>query len=154
MPTTMFLPDVNVLIYAHRSDSPEHVAYANWLRRVVEGVEPFAMSEVVMSGFLRIVTNQRIFRDATPPAVAMQFLDEVCRRPGCRPVRPGGRHWQIFSDLMAATQATGPLVADIYHAAVAIEHGCEWVTNDADFARIPGLRWRHPLAVATGKHGT
>jgi predicted nucleic acid-binding protein len=29
--------------------------------------------------------------------------------------------------------------------AVAIEHGCEFVSTDRDFRRFPGLRWRHPL---------
>jgi predicted nucleic acid-binding protein len=70
----------------------------------------------------------------------------ITGHPGCRLVRPGPRHWGIFRELCAKTKAGGAFVADVYHAAVAIEHGCEWVSNDADFARIPGLRWRHPLA--------
>ena len=143
----MFLPDVNILVYAHRLDAPEHAAYVKWLEALATAHEPFAMSELVMSGFLRLVTNPRIFAVPTPPALAMEFLDELTSRPGCRQVRPGPRHWEIFRELCAKTQATGALVADAFHAALAIEHGCEWVTSDADFARIPGLRWRHPLAL-------
>jgi predicted nucleic acid-binding protein len=60
-------------------------------------------------------------------------------------VRPGPRHWEIFVDLCRAGRATGKLVPDAFHAAVAIEHGCEWVTTDADFSRFPGFRWSHPL---------
>jgi toxin-antitoxin system PIN domain toxin len=143
----MLLPDVNVLVYAHRLDSPEHSAYARWLGNLVTGHEPFAMSELVMSGFQRLVTNRRVFAVPTPPSTAMEFLDQITARPGCRQVRPGPRHWEIFRDLCTKTQASGALVADVYHAALAIEHGCEWVTSDGDFARIPGLRWRHPLAL-------
>jgi predicted nucleic acid-binding protein len=58
---------------------------------------------------------------------------------------PGDRHWQIFSDLCRTSHAKGNLVADAYHTALAIEHGCEWITADRDFARFKGLRWRHPL---------
>lgn len=144
----MLLPDVNVLIYAHREDARDHGVYADWLRRLAEAIEPFAISELVLGGFLRIVTNPRAFRNPTPWEAALSFVDEIVARPVCRLVRPGPRHWAIFRDLYANTHATGSFVADLQHAAVAIEHGCEWVTNDSDFARIPGLRWRHPLKPA------
>ena len=61
----MILPDINVLIYAHREDSPEHAVYAEWLRRLVAGPEPFALSSHTLAGFLRIVTNRRIFKPPT-----------------------------------------------------------------------------------------
>jgi toxin-antitoxin system PIN domain toxin len=144
----MLIPDVNVLVYAHRLDSPEHGAYAGWLQRLARGVEPFALSELVLSGFLRLVTNPRVFRQPTPIERALDFVDQLCTRPTARLVRPGSQHWNIFTDLCRQTGGRGAFLADLYHAAVAIEHGCEWVTADADFARIPGLRWRHPLAPA------
>jgi toxin-antitoxin system PIN domain toxin len=141
----MLCPDVNVLIYAHRTDSPEHVAYARWLTQVATGVEPFAMSELCMVGFVRIVTNPRAFRQPTSPQRALDFLERITARSHCRRVRPGDNHFEIFQALVRETGATGPFVADLQHAAVAIEHGLEWVTNDGDFARVPGLRTRHPL---------
>ncbi len=147
----MLLPDVNVLIYAHRKDAEEHSSYASWLRRLVDGPEPFAMSELVLVGFLRIVTNARAFRAPTPPEVALAFIDEIRGRNGCRLVRPGDRHFEIFRSLYRATGATGSRIADLQHAAVAIEHGCEWITCDADFARIPDLRWRHPLQTSASR---
>src|SRR6266567_3702787 len=61
----MQLPDVNVLIYAHREDAAEHDRYAAWLLALTAADEPFALSEVVLAGFLRIVTNPKIF---DPPA--------------------------------------------------------------------------------------
>ena len=147
----MLIPDVNVLVYAHRADSPDHTGYAEWLQRIALGPEPFALSELVLAGFLRVVTNPRAFREPTPTATALEFVDQLTARSNARLVGPGPRHWSIFNQLYRDTAARGAFVADVYHAAVAIEHGCEWVTNDADFARIPGLRWRHPLHPSPGQ---
>jgi len=142
----MTLTDVNVLIYAHREESPEHRRYADFLTSLVTGVEPFGMSELVLHGFVRIVTNSRIFPEPTPTDVALEFAAALLRRPNCVPVRPGPRHWEIFDALCRDSRARGKLVADAYHAALALEHGCEWLSTDGDFARFPRLRWRHPLA--------
>ena len=140
----MQLPDVNVLIYAHREDGPEHVRYAAWLRALVEANEPFAVAEVVLAGFLRIVTNGRIFDPPTPMKTAIGFCEHLVEWPRAVLVAPSRRHWDLFVALCADIQ--GPLVSDAYVAALAIEHGCELVTTDSDFARFKGLRWRHPLS--------
>ena len=141
----MQLPDVNVLIYAHREDAPEHDRYAAWLRSLTDGAEPFALSEVVLASFLRIVTNPRIFDPPTPMETAVAFCQRLVDWPRAVLVAPTRRHWDVFVGLCASIQ--GPLVTDAYLAALAIEHGCELVTTDSDFARFQGLRWRHPLAV-------
>ena len=142
----MILPDVNVLIYAHRRESPEHAAFADWLRVLVERPEPFACSELVLSGVVRIVTNPRVFRDPTPLETALTFCENLLHRPNCTPIRPGPRHWAIFAELCRTARASAKLVADAYHAALAIEHGCSFATTDGDFARFSNLRWFHPLA--------
>ncbi len=142
----MVLPDFNALIYAHRVDAPEHELYADWLRAVTGSQAPFALAEVILAGFLRIVTNHRIFDPATPMDVAIAFCERLVAHPRAVLVAPGRRHWDIFVGL--CREIRGPLVTDAYLAALAIEHGCELVTADSDFARFPGLRWRHPLAPA------
>lgn len=142
----MILCDVNVLVYAHREDaSPEHDAYASWLTAMAIGPADFGLSEAVMSGFVRIVTNPRIFKDPTPPKLALQFCGELRKRPQAKILRPGSRNWEIFESLCRQTDARGKLVADAWHAALAIECGCEWITTDSDFSRFSGLKWRHPL---------
>jgi uncharacterized protein len=140
----MQLPDVNVLIYAHREDAPEHERHAGWLQALTTSDEPFALSDVVLSGFLRIVTNPRIFDPATPMDTALAFCQRLVDWPRASLITPSRRHWELFTGL--CRDIKGPLVADAYIAALAIEHGCELVTTDSDFARFPGLRWRHPLA--------
>lgn len=140
------MPDVNVLVLAHRRDAPDHPAYADALVRLCESPEPFGVSELVLSGFLRVVTHRGAFKTPTPLATAMEFVDELVGHPNARLLRPGLEHFTLFEQLLRASGATGKLVADAYHAALALEHGCEWVTADGDFQRFPGLRVRHPLA--------
>lgn len=140
----MQMPDVNILVYAHREESSHHARYANWLKELATGIEPFAMSEPVMQGFVRIVTNRRIFAPPSTPAQAFQFLDALTARSNCTLLRPGGRHGSIFRQLCEGGGLQGKLLADAAHAALAIETGCEWVSADTDFARFaPLLRWRH-----------
>jgi uncharacterized protein len=141
----VILPDVNVLVYAFRSDLPEHEAHRSWLLRTLESESRFAVSELVMSGFVRVVTNARVFVRPDPLEDALAFVEAIRTRQNCTTVRPGARHWPIFVRLCREALAKGPLVADAYHAALAIEAGCEWITTDRDFARFPGLRWRPPV---------
>lgn len=140
------MPDVNLLLYAHHAAMPEHRRYAEVLERLVESEEPYALSEVVLSGFIRISTMPGVMLAPTPLELALDFTDELINRPNARMLRPGLEHWGIFTRLLRQSRASGKLVADAYHAALAIEHGCEWLTADADFSRFTGLRWRHPLA--------
>ncbi len=142
----MFLPDVNVLIFAHRTDScADHAAYAQWLTDLANGYEPFALSSLAIVGVVRITTNPRIFRKPSTLDEVFAFIGELTTRPNARLVHPGPHHIEIFEDLCRRSGAAGKLVADAHHAAVAIEHGCTFVTTDSDFDRFPGLRWQHPL---------
>lgn len=141
----MILPDVNVLVYAHRSDAERHADYRRWLERVLGGATAFGVSDLVLSGFLRVVTHPRVFRDPTPVADAVSFIQLVRSSENAVPVTPGPRHWSLFLDLCERVQARGNLVPDAYLAALAIEAGAEWITTDRDFTRFPELRTRHPL---------
>ncbi len=145
----MLLPDVNVLIYAHMEDSTiDHAEYASWVTRLATGSEPFALSVLVLAGFIRIVTNPRIFNPPSNLDRSFAFVSSLVERPKARLVGPGPEHLDIFERLCRESGASGKLVADAQHAAVAIEHGCTMVSTDSDFNRFPGLRWRHPLRPA------
>ena len=123
-----------------------HAAYREWLGEAVRSDEAFGVSELVLSGFVRIVTHPRVFSPPEPVESALAFADAVRGVPNAVKVAPGERHWAIFERLCREADARGNLVPDAYLAALAIESGCEWVTTDRDYARFPGLRWRHPLA--------
>lgn len=141
----MLLVDVNVLVYAHREELAEHKDLRAWLQGLLAGDEAYGMSDLVLSGFLRVVTNPRVFNVPTPLDIALEFTDRVRSQENCVPIAPGPRHWTIFTSLCRAAGAKGNLVPDAYLAALAIESGSEWITTDRDFSRFPGLRWRHPL---------
>lgn len=141
----MILPDVNVLVYAHREDATGHEEYRAWLERTVAGPAAYGLSDLVLSGFLRVVTHPKVFKNPTPLPAALSFVHAI-RDPENRiSVDPGPRHWTIFRDLCTRVGARGNLIPDAYLAALAIESGAEWITTDRDFTRFPGLRTRHPL---------
>ena len=141
----MILPDVNVLVYAFRSDMPRHEDYRTWLESVVDDESAFGISDLVASGFVRVVTHPRAFAHPSLVDKALAFVEALRGQPNSVSILPGTRHWGIFSQLCRAVNAKGNLVPDAYLAALAIESGSEWITADRDYARFPGLRWRHPL---------
>jgi len=141
----LILPDVNVLLYAFRRDSPDHVAYRGWFESVVNGEMAYGMSPQVLAGVIRIATHPRIFQRPSRLDDVLGFVSVLLEQPHCQIVQPGHRHWGIFRDLCQHANATGNLVQDAWFAALAIETGCEWITTDRDFARFEGLHWRPPL---------
>jgi hypothetical protein len=142
----LILLDVNILVYAHRDDAWDHEKYRRWLEDAMDSGEGFGISELALSGFIRIVTHPRIYPDTTPIERALDYAGQLRRHDSCFLISPGERHWEIFDRLCRAAGAKGALVTDAYFAALAIESGVEWITADRDYARFPGLRWRHPLA--------
>jgi len=141
----MLLCDVNVLVYAHREDSENHAEYLRWLSELINSDEAFAVSELVLSGFLRIVTHPKVFNPPSPLNDALEFINTIRELENCKVVVPGERHWAIFQKLCLAANAKGNLIPDAYHAALAIESGCEWITADRGFGRYQELRWRPPF---------
>jgi uncharacterized protein len=137
----MILPDVNVLVYAHREELPEHERCRAWLEGVLSSDQAFGMADLVLSGFLRIVTHPRIFVPPTPRDAALAFVEQIRSAPNCVGIAPGPRHWEIFRRLCEEGNVRGNLVPDAYLAALAIESGCEWITTDRGFARFSDLRW-------------
>lgn len=141
----MRLLDVNVLVNAHRLEAPQHGDYRGLVDSMLNGDEPYGVSDFVVNGFVRVVTNHRVYRDPTPLDVALLYAGLVRNQPHATVVGPGPSFWRIFTELCDQAAAKGKLVPDAYLAAVAIEHGCEFISADRDFGRFPGLRWRHPL---------
>lgn len=144
----MILVDVNVLVHAFHGAAPDHERYRDWLTRAVNAAEPFGLSELVLSGFIRVATHPRVFDPPAPIEDALAFANALRSQPNAVIVTPGDRHWEIFEQLCVSAGAKGNLVPDAYLAALAIESGSEWVSSDRDFSRFAGLRWRHPLASA------
>ncbi len=141
----MLLADVNIFIYANRQESMEHRRYRTWLQDRLGGLEPFGVSELVLSAFIRITTNPRVYRVPSTVAEALEFCHVALAAPAAVPIRPGPRHWLIFRDLCIRGQARGNLIPDAYLAALALEHGATLATTDRGLHRYPGVRIEHPL---------
>jgi uncharacterized protein len=132
-------------VYAKRLDSPNHTKFRSWLEEALKSDSIFGISDLVLSSVVRILSHPRIFNEPTQLDEALQYVNSLRAHPACILVSPGERHWDIFARLCKATGAKGNLITDAYFAALAIESGAEWITADRDYARFPGLRWRHPL---------
>ena len=141
----MILLDVNILVSAHRADADQHREIKSWLETALSNPAGVAVSELALSGCLRVITHPKIFKKPTPLAEALDFLEDFRSREEVHLLGPGAGHWKIFIDLCRRSDARGNLVPDAFHAALAIELGCEWLTLDRGFARFSGLKWRHPL---------
>jgi toxin-antitoxin system PIN domain toxin len=140
----MVLLDVNVLVAAMRDDAPRHRETKSYLEDLRRAPEPFGVSDLVLSGTLRVLTHPRVFVPPTPAKDARAYVAAVRSTPNAVIVAPGPRHWELFVSLIDQTAAIGNLASDAWHAALALEHGCEWISDDTDFSRFPGLRWRRP----------
>ena len=142
-------PDVNVLVSAFREDAEHHGICRAWLVDACSGREQIGLSELVLSGVLRVLTHPRIFYPPTPNEAATAFVDALLAQPVAVSLRPGSGHWRIFRGMAATLRLTGNRIPDAYHAALAIEHGCEWVTLDRGFAAYSGLRLTNLLGAGT-----
>lgn len=141
----MIAPDVNVLLYAFREDSARHADCYAWLQEALNGREPVALFEPVLSAVLRIATHPAIFRPPSPRRAVEAFIDTCLAAPAAKAIRAEAGHWPLFRDLCTKADCRGNLVQDASLAAMALEHHCTYVTTDGDYARFPGLRWKSPL---------
>jgi hypothetical protein len=140
----MVLLDVNVLVAAMRTDSPRHDVMFGAITELRESHEPFALCDPVLSGTLRVLTHPGIYKPPTPMHRAIKFVEVLRHSANAVVIHPGPRHWSLFLDIVNALPVGGNLVSDAWIGALAIEHGCEVLTDDVDFARLPGVRFRTP----------
>lgn len=141
----MIIPDVNLLIYAYNEAAPRHVDARAWWETLLSNPNRVGLPWAVIFGFVRLVTHPRVLTDPLHPSTALDHVEAWLARADVQIVEPGPRHLSIVRNLFEATGVAASLTTDTHIAALAIEHQCELHSNDADFARFPGLRWRNPL---------
>lgn len=132
----MKLVDVNVLIYAHRVDQQHHDFYRRFVEEMVDDSESFGLSPLTATGFVRIVTHSKFPNGPTPLAQAVSVIESLSSMDHCIWMPPGKRNWELTRDLCNKCSCSGKNVADAQHAAIAIEHACEWITRDRDFRQF------------------
>lgn len=137
--------DANILLYAEDSLHPRHEQARTWWDAQLSGTEIVCLCWTVLSAFIRIGTNPRIFEHPLSLQQAIARVQSWLDQPCARVVRPTDRHWNIFQEMLTDGQAVANLVSDAHLAALAMEHGCVLASTDSDFARFPKLKWSNPL---------
>ncbi len=141
----MILVDANVLLYAEDQLSPHHSAARQWWDTQLSGASPVCLCWTVLNAFLHIATSSRVFEHPLSLDQAIARVQSWLDQPCTRVVHPTSRHWGIFQAMLVEGQATAALVTDAHLAALALEHGCELISTDADFSRFPKVKWKNPL---------
>jgi toxin-antitoxin system PIN domain toxin len=142
----VILPDLNLVVYTYNRDAPHHAAARAWWEELLNGAEPVAIPWVVVLGFVRLMTHRSVLTNPMPPAMALEQVRGWFARSNVERLEPGPQHVDLLDRLLSAVGTAGNLTTDAHLAALAIEHQCELHSNDNDFARFPGLRWRNPLS--------
>jgi toxin-antitoxin system PIN domain toxin len=139
------LVDANVLIYAVNESDSRHEQAHGWLDPALVGSEPIGFSWIVLLAFLRLTTRIGLFPRALTVAEANERVRAWLAQPAAVIAEPTARHLEVLAGLLAETGTGGNLVSDAHLAAIAVEHGAEIVTFDADFVRFRGVRTVTPM---------
>ena len=141
----MKLPDANVLLYAVDESSPRHERARDWLERTLSGTETVAFAWPVLLAVLRLSTRPLVFERPLTPDEGLDLIHGWLAQPVSTVVHPTDRHGALLRELIAPTGTAGNLVSDAHLAALAIGHGADLCSSDADFSRFSGVRWIDPL---------
>jgi toxin-antitoxin system PIN domain toxin len=137
--------DLNVLLYAVNSDSPQHAVARHWWESALNGEETIGLAWIVLLGFVRLCTNPRVFPRPLAPDVATARIDTWLALDNVSIAREKDHHWAVLNPLIREAGTAGNLTSDMHLAALAISHDAVLVSCDTDFARFRGLRWENPL---------
>ncbi len=141
----MIIPDLNLLVYAHYDGAPHHKAAKGWWEGLVNGSERVGVPWAVATGFVRLMTHPRVVTNPATPAEAIDYVQEWFRFSHVMPINPGTDHLAHLRQSLVAAGVGADLVTDAHLASIAMEYQAELHSNDVDFSRFPGLRWRNPL---------
>jgi toxin-antitoxin system PIN domain toxin len=139
------LPDTNLLLYAVNRASPRHADALAWWQGLLSGTEEVGLAWTVLLGFVRLSTRAGIFAAPLSAKQALDLVESWLDQPVAFIAHPTERHYAVLRGLIEPLGTAGNLIGDAHLAALAIEHGGEICTADADFARFRGVRWVNPL---------
>jgi len=142
----VIVPDVNLLVYAYNEDAPLHSASKAWWETCLSGTEPVGLAWVVLLGFVRLMSSRHVLLKPMFAGEALGHCGTWLARPNTRILLPGPTHVDLLSALLAGASVSSNLVTDAHLAALAMEHQAELNSNDNDFSRFSGLRWRNPVS--------
>ena len=142
----MIAVDTNLLVYAHREDSPWHTRAYELVASLAEGSAPWAMPWPCLHEFLAIATHARIYNPPTPIDLALDQIGAWLESPSLVLLAETEAHWTVLKGLVENGRVAGPSVHDARIAALCLHHGVhELWSADRDFGRFPALSVRNPL---------
>ncbi len=142
----MIAVDTNLLVYAHREDSPWHKDALRSVNQLAEGTAPWAIPWPCIHEFLAIVTHPRIYRPPSPSDIALAAIRAWMDAPGLHLIGEGPDTFSRLEELVRSGKVVGPMIHDARIAALCLDHGIRvfW-TADRDFSRFPALKTQNPL---------
>lgn len=138
--------DTNILVYAHREDSPFHEQALALLTELANGLARWAIPWPCVHEFIAIVTHPRIYDPPTPPNIALAAMECWIESPMCDLIGEGPGYFNDLKDLAVAAKVQGPMIHDARIAAICMHNGVgELLSADRDFSRFDRIRVRNPL---------
>ena len=142
----MIAVDTNILVYAHREDSPFHEAAFLCVAELADGLASWAIPWPCLHEFLAVATHPRIYTPPTPLARALDQVEAWLASPTLVLLAETTEHWPRLRALLEAGRVAGPQVHDARVAALCQQHGVrELWSADRDFSRFAGLAVKNPL---------
>lgn len=145
----MIAVDTNILVYAHRRDSPFAEQARSVLTELAEGGGRWAIPWPVVAEFACVTTHPKLFDRPSTPDEAVRQVDAWAESPGLTLLGETATTWSLLRGALVAGRITGPVVYDARIATICLAHGVrELLTADRDYGRFPSLRVRNPLVPA------
>ena len=142
----MIAVDTNLLVYAHREDSPFHARALSAMVGLAESGQRWGIPWPCVHEFISITTHPRIYVPPTRIQMAMATVNVWIAAPGCEMLTEGPGYWEKLQELAVGAAVSGLMIHEARIAALCIHHGVrELWTADRDFSRFPGLKTRGPL---------
>lgn len=149
----MIAVDTNILVYAHRSESPFNQVAFERLTELAHGTAAWAIPWPCLHEFLGVVTNRRAFAQPTPLQHALDQIDAWLESPSLVLLTESPTHWNTLRAVLIESAITGPRVHDARIIALCLQHGVrEFWSVDRDFSRFAGVRVVNPLVGQSGFH--
>ena len=142
----MIAVDTNILVYAHREESPFHLNALSRISELAEAQGIWAIPWPCLHEFIGVVTHPRAYVPPTPLRIALAAVDRWLRSPTIVLLNESPTHWKTLREVIEAARITGPMIHDAKIAALCLQHGVrELWSADRDFSRFPRLRVVNPL---------
>lgn len=142
----MIAIDTNLLVYAHREDSPWHTEALKVVMELAEGGGRWGIPWPCVHEFLAVVTHSKIYRPPTPSDIALQSMKVWLGSPSLQLLGEGIDHMTHLEMLVLKGKISGSTIHDARIAAICLSHGVkELWSADRDFSRFPSLRIKNPL---------